>query len=198
MELSATGEAQLRRVFKGFNQFMVLLWRLGLARWGNGTRVGGSVMVIKHTGRKSGLARLTPVNYAQMKGDLYCTAAFGRKADWYRNIQAEPRVEVWLPDGRWQGVAEDATGSADGASLLRQVIVASGFAGPLFGVNPKHMLDEDFEKLLEQYRLVRIRRTEAMMGPGGPGDLDWIWPLSTIVLTYLWLGGRRQARRRGR
>jgi len=196
MELSASAEAQLKRVFKGFNQFMVLLWRLGLARWGNGTKYGGWVMVIKHTGRRTGLERLTPVNYAQVNGDLYCTAAFGRKADWFRNIQANPQVEVWLPDGRWRGVAEDATDDPDGASLLRQVIVASGFAGPLFGFNPKKMSDDDFARLLQQYRLVRIRPAEAVAGPGGPGDLEWVWPISTLVLAVLWLGGVRRARRK--
>lgn len=198
MELSDTAEARLKRLFKWFNQFMVLMWRLGLARWGNGTKYGGWVMVIKHTGRTSGLERLTPVNYAQVNGNLYCTAAFGRKADWYRNIQANPRVEVWLPDGRWLGVAEDATSDPEGGSLLRQVIIASGFAGPLFGVNPRKMADEDFDKLLQQYRLVRIHPVEAVTGPGGPGDLEWIWPLSTLGMAMLWLGAARRARRKMR
>ena len=185
-------EDQLRRIFKAFNRFMVLLFRLGLGSWGNGTKFGGFVMVIKHTGRKTGLTRLTPVNYATVDGDIYCTAAFGRVADWYLNIIANPQVEVWLPDGRWAGIVEDVTSDEKGAFYLRQVIIASGFAGPLFGVNPKHLSVQDFEGLLESYRLIRIRRINALTGAGGPGDLSWIWPLTTFVLLWLLLSRRRK------
>jgi deazaflavin-dependent oxidoreductase (nitroreductase family) len=192
MDLSGVSEDHLRSIFKQFNRFMMLIWRLGLGRWGNATKYGGYVMVIRHTGRKSGLARHTPVNYAVVNGDIYCVAAFGKSADWHRNLQANPEVELWLPDGRWAGTAEDATDADDATALLRQVIVASGFAGPLFGVNPKKLSDEDFEKLLKDYRLIRIRRTVPVTGPGGPGDLAWIWPLSTFLLGWLLLRRRRK------
>ena len=191
MELAQTTEQRLRRIFKIFNRFMLLLWRLGLGSWGNGTEFGGSIMVIKHTGRKTGLTRYTPVNYAVVDGDIYCTAGFGSGSDWYVNLLAIPQVELWLPDGRWDGVAEDASDSKDRGALLRQVIIASGFAGPLFGANPKKLTDADFEKLMNTYRLIRIERTEAVAGPGGPGDLAWIWPLSTFILLLLFLARRR-------
>jgi deazaflavin-dependent oxidoreductase (nitroreductase family) len=185
-------EDQLRIVFKAFNYFMLLLWRLGLGAWGNGTEFGGSIMVIKHTGRKTGLTRHTPVNYALVDGDVYCTAGFGKVSDWYRNIIANPEVEVWLPDGRWAGIAEDVSNDENSPHLLRQVIRASGFAAPLFGVNPKNLTDEDFKNLLESYRLIRIRKADALTGPGGPGDLSWIWPLTTLVLLWLLLRKRRR------
>jgi deazaflavin-dependent oxidoreductase (nitroreductase family) len=185
-------EDNLRIIFKFFNRFMLLLWRLGLGAWGNGTAFGGSLMVIKHTGRKTGLIRHTPVNYAIVNGDIYCTAGFGKVSDWYRNIMVHPEVEVWLPDERWAGVAEDATDDEYSHLLLQQVIIASGFAGPLFGVNPKQLSDEDFKDLLESYRLIRIRRADALTGPGGPGDLSWIWPLSTFVLLWLLIRKRRR------
>jgi len=185
-------EDQLRTVFKAFNQFMLLLWRLGLGAWGNGTEFGGSIMVIKHTGRKTGLTRHTPVNYAVVDGDVYCTAGFGKVSDWYRNIMVKPEVEVWLPDGRWAGIAEDVSNAENGPHLLRQVIRASGFAAPLFGVNPKNLTDEDFKNLLESYRLIRIRKADALTGPGGPGELSWIWPVTTFVLLWLLLRKRRR------
>jgi deazaflavin-dependent oxidoreductase (nitroreductase family) len=175
-------EAQLRRIFRAFNRFMLLLWRLGLGSYGNGNCYAGWIMVIKHTGRKTGLTRYAPVNYAIVDGDVYCTAGFGVKADWYRNIMDIPEVELWLPDGRWAGVAQDATDDPQAAEILRQVIIAAGFAGPLFGVNPSKMTAEDFKVLLGDYRVIRIRRTEAVTGPGGPGDLAWIWPLATFML----------------
>ncbi len=72
-------------------------------------------MVLTHTGRTSGRTYRTPVNFALMGGELYCTAGYGRKADWYRNIAANPEVEVWLPDGWWVGVAEDVNESEETA-----------------------------------------------------------------------------------
>lgn len=183
---------QLRKVFKAFNRFMVLLFRLGLGSFGNGTRYGGYIMVIKHIGRNTGLTRLTPVNYAGADGDIYCTSGFGKAADWYLNIKANPQVEVWLPDGRWVGIAEDVTGLENAASHLRQVIAASGLAGPLFGVNPKKLSDQDFQEMLQSYRLIRIRKENALTGAGGPGDLAWVWPLTTFILMWLLLRRRRK------
>lgn len=185
MTLSETQEIQLGKVFKQFNRFMLLLWRLGLGAYGNGNRYAGYIMVVKNKGRKTGLTRHTPLNFAIVDDDIYCTAGFGATADWYRNILATPEVEVWLPNGQWAGIAEDVTDLENRTEILRKVIVASGFAGPLFGVNSRKMSDEDFETLFETYRLVRIQRTEALTGPGGPGDLAWIWPLSTLILLLL-------------
>src|SRR6266542_1045798 len=99
-----------RQAFKYFNRFMLLMWRLGWGAWVNAwPDVGGRIMVITTTGRKSGLRRQSPVNYALVGGELYCTAGFGQVSDWYRNIKANPNVEVWLPDGWWSGVAEEVT-----------------------------------------------------------------------------------------
>jgi len=178
-------EDTLRQIFKRLNRFMVMLWRLGLGTWGNGTKYGGFIMVVKHVGRKTGLVRYTPVNYTEVNGDIYCTAGFGRISDWYRNIRANPQVEVWLADGRWAGIAEDVSDIDERVSIFRQVIIASGFAGPLFGVNQKTLTDEELERFLGSYRLIRIRRTEAVTGPGGPGDLAWVWPVSTLALMWL-------------
>jgi deazaflavin-dependent oxidoreductase (nitroreductase family) len=183
-------EDRLREFFKIFNRFMVLLFRLGLGSWGNGTKYTGYIMVLKHKGRRTGLRRLSPVNYAEIDGDLYCLAAFGESADWYRNVMADPEVEVWLPKGWWSGTAEDATDSEDRVKIFRKVLIASGFAAPLFGFNPNRLSDEALGKLLNRYRLVRIRRNAPLTGAGGPGDLAWVWPLSTFVLLWLFVRGR--------
>lgn len=185
-------EDSLRSIFKSFNRFMMLLWRLGLGSWGNGTSFGGSLMVIKHTGRKTGLTRHTPVNYAIVDGDVYCTAGFGRVSDWYLNIMTNPEVEVWLPDGRWAGIAEDVTDKERNYKIIRQVLIASGFAGPLFGANPKNLSDQDLIDLLDSYRLIRIKRPNALTGPGGPGDLAWIWPAATFFLLWVLIRRRRR------
>ena len=83
--------------FKQLNRFMVAAWRLGLGGMINGCpKVMGRIMVLTTVGRKSGLFRRTPVNYAILDDEVYCTAGFGATTDWYRNVQADPQVEIWL------------------------------------------------------------------------------------------------------
>ena len=189
-------EEQLRQGFKYFNKFMLLMWRLGLGRWVNfWPEVGGQIMVLTHTGRKTGLKRRTPVNYALVDGEIYCTAGFGPGSDWYRNIKADPKVELWLPEGWWAGVAEEIDDPAKRLPLLRAVLIGSGFAAYAAGLNPRSMSGEALAAATADYRLLHIRRVEARTGPGGPGDLAWLWPVSTLVL--LWLLFRRGGRRRG-
>jgi hypothetical protein len=76
--------------------------------------------------------------------------------------------------------------------VLLQVIIAAGFAGPLFGVNASKMMAADFENLLGDYRLIRIKRTQAVTGPSGPGDLSWVWPLATFLLLVRCLRGKKK------
>ena len=181
--MSPENEESLRQMFRFFNRFMVLLFRLGLGGWGNRPELS-QVMVLIHTGRKSGLSRRTPVNYAVVDGDIYCTAAYGRRADWYKNIMADARVEVWLRDGWWGGVAEEVPDDdPQRNALMRQVLIASGFATPLFtGMNPKTLSDAALTELTTPYRLIRIRRNQVRTGPGGPGDLVWVWPVTATAL----------------
>ncbi len=185
-------EEFMRQGFKYLNRFMLLVWRLGLGGWLNAwPAVGGRIMVITHTGRKSGLRRRTPVNYVVIDGDIYCTAGFGRISDWYRNVRAQPEVEVWLPDGWWAGTAVDVSDAANRLPLLRQVLIASGFAAYAAGLNPRHMADADLEAATSTYRLIKIERLVACTGPGGPGELAWVWP-ALVMMGLPWLLWRRR------
>ena len=148
----------LRKIFHAMNRFMVLLWKIGLGKAINIWPAGlGRIMIIKHRGRKSGKEYLTPVNYAVVDGEIYCTAGFGSISDWYRNMLSDPRVELWLPEGKRLMYAEDISNSPRRLYLLRQAIIASGFAGPLFGVDPKKLDDEQLGKVSKNYRLVHFR-----------------------------------------
>lgn len=156
---STAGERRLRSFFRLFNRFMLLMWRLGLGRWLNAwPAVGGRIMVISHTGRRSGLPRQTPVNYAPIGEAVYCTAGLGRRCDWYQNLMADPHVEVRLPRERWPGLAEDVSDAPDRSLRLRQVLIASGFAAYLAGINPRRISDGELERLAAEYRVLRIRR----------------------------------------
>jgi len=188
-------EEALRQGFHRLNKFMLLLWRLGLGpmlnMWPGGL---GRYLVIVHRGRKTGRVRYTPVNYAPIDGDIYCTAGFGAVSDWYRNLQADPDVELWLPDGRWRAHATDVSDADNRLTLLREVLIGSGFAAPLMGVDPHALSDAALADAAANYRLVRFERTAPVTGPGGPGDLAWVWPLVVLFLLPLALRRCKPAR----
>jgi deazaflavin-dependent oxidoreductase (nitroreductase family) len=186
-------EEQLRQGFKYFNRFMLLMWRLGMGPLLNmGPAMAGRYMVVTHTGRKSGMKRRTPINYAVVDDEVYCTAAFGGGSDWYRNIIANPQVEVWLPDGWYAGVAEEVTHPEARLPLLRDVLIGSGFAALAAGVDPNKLTEEELDAATKEYRLIHIRRVAARTGTDGPGDLVWVWPVLVTILLPLALFKRRK------
>lgn len=63
------------------------------------------VLLLTTTGRKSGLARVTPLQYEEVDGEYYVASARGAQADWYRNIKANPAVKVNVHGWVFQGTA---------------------------------------------------------------------------------------------
>ncbi len=185
----------LRRVFHHLNRGMVLLWRLGLGRFMNVWPEGfGRLLVIEHRGRKSGALYLTPLNYTRAGDSLYCIAAFGTGTDWYRNLLADAGGAAWLPDGRWEIEAADASNEPRRLDLMRGVLIDSGFAAPLFGLHPRRMDDAALDEATAGYRLVHLRPVRrAAATENGPGDLAWIW-IPVGITTMLLLLRRRYAR----
>ena len=187
----------LRHALRRMNRGMLLMWRLGLG-WTAGIwpRGFGRLLVIEHTGRKSGSRYLTPVNYTIVGDDLYCLAGFGRRTDWFQNVLARPECAVWLPDGRWVAVGEDVSDNPRRLDLIRRVLIDSGFAAPLVGLHPHHIGDGDLTEATASYRLLHIRPTARQDADHGPGDLAWVWrPLGAALAVgfVLWKIGRRRA-----
>lgn len=73
---------------------------------GLGPLIGRRVLLLTTTGRKSGLPRVTPLQYEEIDGIFYVGSARGDKSDWYRNILADPKVEVRVESHRFVGSAE--------------------------------------------------------------------------------------------
>ncbi len=195
----AKSDQILRAAFRYLNRFMILLWRLGLGSWLNfWPAVLGRYMILVHTGRNSGIRRRTPVNYGMVNGEVYCVSGFGAVADWYRNLLAKPELEVWLPDGWWTGSAEEVTEPAERLARMRAALVGSGFAAYAVGIDPHNMSDADLERATLEYRVLRITRTQARTGPGGPNDLAWVWPAATFLLAAMAAGSawRKRSERR--
>lgn len=194
-ERNAQDLQMLAQTFKYFNRVMVMMWRLGLGKFINmAPESAGQIMVLVHTGRKSGKTRHTPVNYALMDGEVYCLAGFGKGSQWYKNIMANPAVEIWLPDSWWKAEAVDVTDNPKRAEILRTVLISSGFAASTFeDLEPREMQLEQFEELFDKYgyRILHIKRTAAKTGAGGPGEYAWVWIILTFFLAMVLLTRHR-------
>ena len=148
----------LRRMFHAMNPFMVFMLKIGMG-WMMEIvpSISGRIMVIKHKGRKSGKEYLTPVNYATVDGEVYCTAGFGSISDWYKNMLVNPDVKILLLKGWRKARAEDVSDAPNRLFLLRQVLIGAGFAAPLFGINPRKVNDEQLDALSKDYLLIHFK-----------------------------------------
>lgn len=86
---------------RNIQKFHRALYTIGL-----GPLIGRIVLLLTTTGRKSGLPRVTPLSYEEINGDYYLGSARGINADWVRNIQSNPNVELRVGAKRLRGVAE--------------------------------------------------------------------------------------------
>ena len=87
---------------KGLNARMAANYRRGIGP----RRV---VLLLTTTGRKSGLPRITPLQFEQVDGDFYIASARGPEADWFKNILANAQVRVQVCDQEFKAMAEPVT-----------------------------------------------------------------------------------------
>ena len=80
------------------------LYALGL-----GPIVGRLILLLTTTGRKSGLPRVTALQYEEVAGAYYLGSSRGLQADWVRNLMAQPRVGVRVRSRSFEGRAEVVT-----------------------------------------------------------------------------------------
>lgn len=77
------------------------LYALGL-----GPLVGRLILLLTTTGRKTGLPRVTALQYEEVDGTYLLGSSRGLRADWVRNLIADPRVEIRVRSRRFVGLAE--------------------------------------------------------------------------------------------
>jgi deazaflavin-dependent oxidoreductase (nitroreductase family) len=85
---------------------------------GLGPLIGRLVLLLTTTGRKSGKPRVVPLQYEVIDGKIYLGSSRGVNADWVRNIQANPKVEVRVKARRFSGTAEVITDVKRNADFL--------------------------------------------------------------------------------
>jgi deazaflavin-dependent oxidoreductase (nitroreductase family) len=177
--------------FNAMNRWLTVpVFRAGLGKY-MANPWTGYVMVLRTRGRKSGEMRDAPVGYAIIGDAVYCIAGFGVKTNWYRNVLADPKVEVILPSRAFSGIAEEVTAMDEKLRVLPPLL---GTMGPLvaaFGLgNPKQDSAEEIVRKCEGMPLLRIRPTGLAAGPEDPGGWFWAVPAAASVVGLVWLARR--------
>ena len=131
---------------------------------GLGPVIGKIILLLTTTGRKTGLKRVTPLQYEEIHGKYFLGSARGLKADWVRNIQANPNVDVRVKSLRFQGQAEVVTDPARFADfvevrLQRHPLIIGTILQRAHGLS-KHPSREQLEALAENEVLVIITPTQ--------------------------------------
>jgi deazaflavin-dependent oxidoreductase (nitroreductase family) len=158
----------------------LLLWRMGM-----GPLLGQLFMILTTRGRKSGLARHTPVEYFEFDGRIHAMAAWP-KSDWYRNLQADSLVTVQTAAGTQAMRARRVTSDEEWAGMVAYIESNPG-RRRIWESMGMDVSGESFLQEKERYHLLTF---EPVAKPAGspppeplPVDLWWVWP----VLFFAWL-----------
>lgn len=157
----------------------IWLYRLGL-----GFLVGRLFMILTTTGRKSGQPRHTALEFHVYKGRKYVYSGFGEKADWYKNILADPRVTIQVASGTEYAIARRITDEKELSEAfeyvthnptMRRWVQALGFR-----------LDLDaFLAQKERFYLLTFDPMDATGPSPLKADLKWIWLVAIVLLVLL-------------
>ena len=140
---------------KHIQKLHCVLYALGL-----GPIIGRIILLLTTVGRKTGLKRVTPLQYEEMGGKYYLGSARGIQSDWVRNIQCNPQVEVRVKSLCFSGRAEIVTEPGRVADFIEMRLQRHPFMiGTIMrrahGL-PQHPSREQLERLAEKEALVII------------------------------------------
>lgn len=105
---------------KFFFKVPVFLHKMGLGGWER--LLGAKWMLITHIGRKSGKrydSMVDVMDYDKANDTFYIEAAYGARADWYKNIQANPVFEAEVGRRKFKARAGALTTEGTGEMLVQ-------------------------------------------------------------------------------
>ena len=79
-----------------------------------------NLLLLTTMGRKTGEPLISAVQYEEFRGEHCISIPRGSKADWYRNILANPWVDAQVKGKKYRALAEPVTEAARIADFLGQ------------------------------------------------------------------------------
>ena len=167
-------------LYRYTNSTAVTLWKMGLGKFFNlfPAAFGKTLIVDFSRHETKSPAQMPMIYYAQGEA-LYCTAFWSTRPDWQLNVTANPQVEVWLPDGWYNGRAELVVDDEERAQVMPKLLKNGGIVFKVW--ERANWLDLPEEEQTE-LPLLRIKRQSPCTGAEGPGSLAWLWPFLLFVL----------------
>ena len=163
--------APLRTAFLVFNRRIAA----PLLRTGGGplvsTSIAASMLLLRTTGRTSGLVREAPLGYTVIDGRVVVMAGYGRDAHWFRNAVATPDVEVLLPRALIAGRAHEITEPDERRAAARTLIGSMGVVGRLTVGDIRAKSDAEVDVLAQAFPILAITPTAVLPGPFDPGGI---------------------------
>lgn len=184
-----------RQKDQGFLTYPTSSWRIAMFKWpvhlwrlGLGPIIGHNMVLISHTGRKTGLPRRTMTELHVLDGHQYAPSGFGRRSQWYRNIEVDPRVTIQTAAGAQSVRAVRVTDDDELLALLDlshpiNRLMTEKFLASL-DIDPR---PEDILAKKKRIYYLRFDPTTEPTPPPLPADLVWLWPAGLAVLVIIWL-----------
>lgn len=163
-------------IFKSLYRFPILLYRLGLGKW-----IGKTISILSTYGRKTGLVHRTPLEYYRHQGRFYVMSGFGQEPDWYKNVQADPRITLNTDRGFLKGIARKPQTEEEwqGVYAFLENSPISILADPEM---VRKMDDLEMQAQIKTWPVLTFDPTDEPCPPQLEEDLLWAWPLILIGL----------------
>jgi deazaflavin-dependent oxidoreductase (nitroreductase family) len=164
------------------------LLRAGLGSW-LGSPLGGWMLLLRVRGRKSRLVREIPLSYLVDEGAAWVMAGFGPRTQWYRNLLADPQVEVILPGRTRRCVADEVLDRDVRRRILPKLLRATGVPGYMSGCDPWRAPVDRVLEVTAWVPLIRLRPVgePLVAGPDDPGGLGWVWRQAVAISLTVWV-----------
>ncbi|MFZ0707339.1 MAG: nitroreductase family deazaflavin-dependent oxidoreductase [Candidatus Korobacteraceae bacterium] len=137
-----------------------------LYRWHLGWLLGRRCLLLSHTGRRSGIRRQTVlevVDYRKPGPEVVVVSAFGREADWLRNIEAKPDEEVTVGSQHFSATHRFLS-EQEAINVIQGYEYRNRFMAPVVRAGlswvagwPYRGQDEDRQRLVQQLPLIAFR-----------------------------------------
>jgi deazaflavin-dependent oxidoreductase (nitroreductase family) len=103
------------------------------------------VMLLTTTGRRSGLARTNGVSFMPVGDHFVVFSGWGVTSNWYRNLVANPEVEITVGQRRMRATGKVVEDPARRHELMLQMQARSAGCGPPKSIRPLLKLSGAFD-----------------------------------------------------
>lgn len=166
-------------LLKWLYKLPILLYRMGM-----GFLIGRLFMTLTTIGRKSGQPRRTGIEFHEFEGKPTVMSGWGTKADWYRNLDANPRATIQT----WRGAQ-----SVRARRITTEEELTRAFEWTQSNPTMRNMMKRaQVEMTLEQFLAEKERFTFVTFEPTTQvtpsplqADLAWLWAFLLLICLLL-------------